>query len=173
MGKRQKAEMLCIVQEIIRLYNADKLTFEEIEKKLRGDGYDISRESIRRTVKSNKQIALDLNKAREEAVELVNVFRDNPATDTQEVIVDFLTAKAFEYTKSIESIAFESPADLGKFINSLTRSKSEIAKLRLSFQSGADKAKAVIYDELATVLNDRPELLAQLQEAIARIEVRA
>lgn len=102
MAPRSKAELLDIVERVCAMHSEQLMTFIDIEAQLRSEGIDISRESIRRTVKTNKTIAKELMKTRAETTALINTIRDNPATDTNESTLDYLIGKAFQYTKTIE-----------------------------------------------------------------------
>ena len=92
--RRTKAELYGIVEKVVKMYEGG-MTLEDIEESLREEGYQISRESIRRTLKKNKTIAKELQKAREETAQLIDVIRSKPATDVNEASADFLIAKAF------------------------------------------------------------------------------
>ena len=63
-------------------------------------------------MKKNKTIAKELQKAREETAQLIDVIRSKPATDVNEASADFLIAKALEYVKTIEAMDFEEAARL-------------------------------------------------------------
>ncbi|AEC02043.1 phage protein Gp27 family protein [Parasphaerochaeta coccoides] len=170
MGKRQKAEMLGLVQRIIQAYNDEKLTFEAIEQMLRDEGYDISREAIRRTVKSNKQIASELEKTRTETVALIDAIRDNPNTDTNEAAVDWLITKSFEYIKTIENVNFKDLPEMSTFMNSITRMKGQLVKQRMDYNKVFEKVKQMVIADLQKALEDWPELYQQLFTIVTNLE---
>ena len=170
MAQRSKAELLDIVTRIVKLYEEDKLTLADIEKRLRDEGIDISRESIRRTVKSNKTIARELMKTREETTALINTIRDNPATDTNEATLDYLIGKAFQYTKTIESVDFADVPELAKFIKDMTRAKTQIVRMRMDYQAMFAKVKEGVLKDLQRALEGNPELYNQLFTIVNNLE---
>ena len=169
MAQRQKAELLDLVARIIRMHSEEKMTFKEIEARLRAEGYDTSRESIRRTVKSNKSIADELMKTREETVALVDAIRNNPGTDTNEATLDFLVSKAFEFTKGIEDLRFKDPMELAAFISKMTRSKAQITKLRLDYNQVFERAKSDLISELRMVLAKEPDLMERMCALVSQM----
>jgi uncharacterized protein (UPF0333 family) len=170
MAKRSKAELLDLVERIVRMHEEDKLSTTDIEKTLRDEGVDISRESIRRTIKSNKSIARELMKTREETVALIDAIRDNPSTDTNEATLDYLIGKAFEYTKSIESVNFKDLPELGKFIKDMTRAKTQIVKLRLDANAMWDRAKDALLERLKGTIAGDSDLYQRLYNIVANLE---
>ena len=57
MGRRSKADLMGIIERIVEMYESDKKSVQEIEDVLREEGYDISREAIRRSLKTSKSVA--------------------------------------------------------------------------------------------------------------------
>lgn len=170
MAPRSKAELHDLVSRIVSMYEDDKKTLVEIEQELRDEGIDISRESIRRTVKSNKQIARELMKTREETTLLINAIRDNPATDTNEATLDYLIGKAFEYTKTIESVEFADLPELAKFVRDMTRAKTQIVKMRMDYQALFERVKEELLKDLQRALEGNPELYSQLFAIVNNME---
>lgn len=170
MAKRAKAELLDLVDRIVRMYEEEKMSTTGIEKALRDEGVDISRESIRRTIKSNKSIARELMKTRQETVALIDAIRDNPSTDANEATLDYLIGKAFEYTKSIESVNFKDLPELARFVKDMTRSKTQIVKLRMDYNAMFEKVKGGVLEELQKALEGNPEIYAQLFSIVSNLE---
>lgn len=170
MAPRSKAELMDLVSRIVSMYEDDKMTLVEIEQQLRDEGIDISRESIRRTVKSNKQIARELMKTREETTQLINAIRDNPATDTNEATLDYLIGKAFEYTKTIESVEFADLPELSRFIKNMTQAKTQIVKMRMDYQALFEKVKAGVLRDLQRALEGNSDLYNQLFAIVNNLE---
>lgn len=171
MGQRKKAELLNLVERVCAMHDDQMMTFEEIEKQLRGEGIDISREAIRRTVKSNKTIARELMKTREETTALINTIRDNPATDTNEATLDYLIGKAFQYTKTIESVDFKDLPELAKFVKDMTRAKTQIVRMRMDYQAMFLKVKEGVLSDLQKALEGNPEIYNQLFAIVNNLEV--
>lgn len=170
MAKRAKAELLDLVDRIVRMYENDKMSTTDIEKTLRDEGVDISRESIRRTIKSNKSIARELMKTRQETVALIDAIRDNPSTDANEATLDYLIGKAFEYTKTIESVNFKDLPELAKFVKDMTRAKTQIVKLRLDANAMWEKAKEGLLERLRLAVQGDAELYGRLYAIVSNLE---
>lgn len=170
MAPRSKAELLDIVERVCTMHEEKMMTFVDIEEKLRSEGIDISRESIRRTVKSNKKIARELMKTREETTELINAIRDNPATDTNEATLDYLIGKAFQYTKTIESVEFADLPELAKFVKDMTRAKTQIVRMRMDYQAMFQKVKEGVLKDLQRALEGNPDLYNQLFTIVNNLE---
>lgn len=170
MARRQKAELLGLVERIVTLYNQNGKSLKEIEEELRAEGIDISRESIRLTVKSNKQIAKELQKTREETTALINVIRDNPATDANEATIDYLISKAFDYTKRIESLDFKDLPELSRFIKDMTGTKAKIVKLRMDYRAMYNQMKEDLIAQLRGALEGDPELFSRLFTLVSNME---
>lgn len=170
MAPRSKAELLDIVERVCVMHSEKMMTFVDIETELRNEGIDISRESIRRTVKSNKMIARELMKTREETTALINTIRDNPATDTNEATLDYLIGKAFQYTKTIESVEFSDLPELAKFIKDMTRAKTQIVRMRMDYQALFAKVKEGVLKDLQRALEGNPDLYNQLFTIVNNLE---
>lgn len=170
MAPRSKAELLDIVERVCVMHGEQMMTFVDIEEQLRSEGIDISRESIRRTVKSNKKIARELMKTREETTELINAIRDNPATDTNEATLDYLIGKAFQYTKTIESVEFADLPELAKFVKDMTRAKTQIVRMRMDYQAMFQKVKEGVLKDLQRALEGNPDLYNQLFTIVNNLE---
>ena len=170
MAPRSKAELLDIVERVCAMYSEQMMTFADIEARLRSEGIDISRESIRRTVKTNKTIAKELMKTRAETTALINTIRDNPATDTNEATLDYLIGKAFQYTKTIESVEFADLPELAKFVKDMTRAKTQIVRMRMDYQAMFAKVKEGVLKDLQRALEGNPELYNQLFTIVNNLE---
>ena len=170
MAQRSKAELLDIVTRVCTMHDDGKMAIADIEKQLRAEGIDISRESIRRTIKSNKTIARELMKTREETTALINTIRDNPATDTNEATLDYLIGKAFAYTKTIESVDFKDLPELARFVKDMTRAKTQIVRMRMDYQAMFEKVKQGVLVDLQKALEGNPQLYNQLFAIVNNLE---
>jgi len=170
MSRRSKADLAGLVERIIVMYEQDKLTIKDIEKALREEGVDISRESIRRTIKSTKSVASTYRKAAEEARVLIDTVRDNPNTDVVELTTSLLTKHVFDFVQSIDDIDFENPNELILAINRLSSAQVRISKQRLNFQNGYNSAKQDILRQLREELEQQPDLLDKLTSIVSVME---
>lgn len=168
--RRTKVELMGLVERVIAMYE-EGCTLDKIEETLRSEGYDISRESIRLTLKKNKAIAKDLEKARQETKLLIDTIRSSPGADVNEATVDFLIAKAFDFVKKIEEASFEDLPEVAKFLRDLTRTKTDLVKLRMNYQQVYTRAKDDFMAELKKVIYDKnPDLYEQLFEIASHME---
>lgn len=168
--RRSKAEMMDLVTRIVSMYDKDHMTLQQIEETLRGEGYHISREAIRLSIKKNKTIARDLEKTRIETQQLIDTIRSNPSADINEATADFLIAKAFEFTKQIEYLDFENLPQLADFIKKMTKVKTDIVKQRMDYQTVYNRAKEDIMAELKKALEGAPEIYEKLFNLISAME---
>ncbi len=170
MAKRSKADLAGVVERIIGMYEDEKLTIKDIEKVLREEGIDISRESIRRTIKSTKSVANTYRKAAEEARVLIDAVRDNPNTDVVELTTSLLTKHVFDFVQSIDDLDFEDPNELILAINRLSSAQVRISKQRLTFQHGYNEAKKDIMNQISAELKQQPDLLDKLSTIVSSLE---
>jgi len=130
MARRSKARLYDLVNRIIYLYEKQKMSIKDIESLLKSEGYDISKSSIHRTIKTHRELANYYKKTAEETKALIEVLKDMPATDMMEAIHAHLTTKLLEYTKQIESLAFEDPVDFVNTVSKLSKSLESLQKYR-------------------------------------------
>ncbi len=171
MGKRSKVDLYGLLERVLSLYNEGK-TIKEIEEILRAEGYDISRESIRRKIKSSKDIAELYRKSMEEARVLVDAVRENPNTDVIEVTASLLAHHIMEFAKQIDEIQFDDPLRFTEAVRKLADAQVRVAKLRLDYQKGYEAAKKEILQAVSHELNRFPDLRARLIEIIEALEVK-
>lgn len=172
MGRRSKVDLLGLVERILELYNKEGKTIQEIEEILRAEGYDISRESIRRKLKSTKDIAELYKKSMEEAKVLIDAVRENPNTDVIEVTTSLLAHNIMNFVKEIESIDFDDPLRFIEAVRKLSDAQVKVAKLRLDYQKGFEAAKKEIIETLSIELNKMPEFREKLVSIIDKIEAK-
>jgi hypothetical protein len=169
MGRKSKVDILGLVERVLGLYEEGK-TIKEIEKILRSEGYDISRESIRRKIKSAKEIAAVYKKSLDEAEILLETVKNNPNTDVIEVTNSLLAHKLFEFAKSIDELNFDDPAAFVSAVRQLSDAQVKVAKLRLDYQNGFEAAKIEIMGKISDELENHPNLKQKLFEIIETIE---
>ena len=130
MARRSKAKMYDLVNRIIYLYEKEKMKVKDIESLLRSEGYDISKSSIHRTIKTHQQLAEEYKRTAEEVKALIEALKNLPATDMMEAIHAHLTTKLLEFTKQIESLAFDDPVDFVNAVSKLSKSLESLQKYR-------------------------------------------
>lgn len=162
MAKRSKAKMYDLVNRIIYLYEKEKMKIKDIESILKSEGYDISKSSIHRTIKTHQQLAIEYKKIAEEAKGLIEALKENPATDLMEAVHTILTNKIFDFVRQIEKIDFDDPVELTQAVSRLSKSLESLQKYR---EERLEKAMQKIEEE-ATKRNIDPEFMEMLKREI-------
>jgi hypothetical protein len=172
MSRRSKVDLYGLLDRVIYLYEQEKRSIAEIEQILRAEGYDISRESIRRKIKSSREIAEVYRKSLEEAKVLIDAVRSNPNTDVIEVTSSLLAHKLFEFSKTVEELDFQSAEEFIKAVQRLADAQVKVARLRLDYQKGFEAAKKEIIQALSVELAKEPELLRKLKDIINNVKAQ-
>jgi hypothetical protein len=162
MGRRSKADLYDLVDRILELYTKDKLNIREIEAKLQGEGYEISREAIRRSLKSSKEIAADLQATIAEARVMIDTVRANPNTDVVEAVVTRLGGLLLKESQYIDALEFEDPGEAVLAAGRLANAQAKLASVRMKYQDGFDAAKRAVIDALKVELSADPDLASRL-----------
>lgn len=169
MSRRSKVELYGLVERVVKLYEEGK-TLQEIEQILRSEGYDISREAIRRKLKSVREVAEVYRRSVEEAKVLLEEVRNNPNTDVVEVVTSLLAHHLMNFTKEIENIDFDDPMKFIEAVRKLSDAQVRVARLRLDYQRGFEAAKKEIIDAVSRELSKNQELRSKLINIINMIE---
>ena len=91
MGRRSKADIYNLGGEIVELHDKEKLSHEEISKKIQEDkGLDISREASRRAYNSSKLKAEKYVIAAESSKMILDSVKDGTNTDLVEDTINFI-----------------------------------------------------------------------------------
>jgi len=170
MGRRSKVDLYGLLARTIELYEQGK-TLREIEAIFRSEGYDISRESIRRKVQSLNEMKELYQKTFYEVKALIDAVKENPQLDILELITSLLTSKVFEFTKSIEEIEFEDPYDFIGVVKQLTDAQIKIAKFKLEYTKGFEDAKKQIMLSIQQELEKYPDLKEKLLQIVQNLQV--
>ncbi len=174
MGRKSKMELYGLIERAIEMSAKEHLTIEQITDIFRDEGYNLSRGSVQRSLKTSKEAAEEYRKAFEESRAVIETVRDNPNTDVIETITGMLTSKFLAYVKSIDEIDFDDPNKIMDAVAKLSNSQVKIAKLRLEYQKGYDAARKDFIRALNKELEERhPDLLTQLTAIIAAMEADA
>jgi hypothetical protein len=174
MGRRSKCDADGLVEHVIGLYQRDKKTMKQITEILQAEGYTISKSSVHRVIKGNKETVLELRKAKQDAEILLAEVRDNPGTDLIEVGQQLLANRIVNHIKELEldDIEFKDTGDLIRALTNISYAQANTGRLRLEFTAGVAAAKTAIEGKLTELLNDGyPDLLRQLLDALDAIEI--
>lgn len=172
MGRKSKAELLGLVERITRLYKKGT-TCKQIEAILREDGIDISREAVRRTVKTAAEAAKDYNLAYEEAKAITEAIKNNPGTEVIEAINAVIATKFLSEIKNIDGIELKSVNDISKLVTAVANSQTKLAAERLKYNKGYESAKADFIAELNKELKDQhPDVLKTILEIVKNMKAK-
>lgn len=166
MGRRSKADLYDLVDRILELYSRDKLNIREIEAKLQAEGFEISREAIRRSLKTSKEIAADLQNTINEARVMIDTVRANPNTDVAEAVVTRLGGLLLRETQNIDALEFADPGQAVLAAGRLANAQARLSAVRMKYQDGFEAAKRAVIGSLKIELSSDPELAAKLASVV-------
>lgn len=170
MAQRSKIELSGLLERVLQEYKRGK-TLKEIEAILRDEGYDVSRESIRRSIKSSKEIAKLYKQSMDEARVLLEEVRNNTNTDVLETTTSLVANKLFAVAKSLDDLDFSDASAFIEAIQKMSQAQVSMAKLRLSYQKGAEAAKAAVMRELQKALAEHPDIVERIAVIVAGVTV--
>lgn len=170
MGRRSKVDLYGLVDRVVDLYHNQKKTQKEIEKILREEGYDISRESIRVSLKNSAEVAAHYLQAVEESKALVQAIKENPNTDMVEAVSALMTRQIFEFMKSVDALQFEDSEALARAINNMASAQVRISKYKLDYEKGYEKAKADVLRLVRQRLKERPDVVEVIKALIDEVK---
>lgn len=161
-----KLEMYGLVERVLDMYKKENMSMQEITDALKAEGFDISRESIRKKIRTSKQLADIYEKSLEESGILLKTVRDNPNTDIIETTTSLLAHHLFQFAKKIDSLEFTDSESFTRAVNEVSQAQVRVAKLRLDYQKGFEHAKREVIKKLNDELNQFPDLRDRLAEVI-------
>lgn len=177
MGRKSKAQQNGLVELIVGHWEGGRNTIvyvtEEVNRRLQEMGMHVtfSRESIRRVIKTHQEEVEDARRAMESARAMAEVFKDNPGTEVSEAALMHLSSLIAKELRSIDSISFDSPAELCRAMAQIASSQERLSSYRTKAVRSLDKAKAQIKAELQKEIQSDPELLSRLLAILDRVEV--
>ncbi len=172
MAKRSKVELYGLLEEVVRLYEKEKLSIKEIEDRLRAEGYDVSCSGIHRSLKNYKEVAAQYKQSLEEAKLLIEAVKNSPNTDVLETTTSLLAHRLFEFAKELEFVEFEDPAKFADVLAKISHTQVAMGRLRLEYQKGFEQAKEVILKEIGQILADDEELQKRILDKIRQINLK-
>lgn len=173
MASRSKVDLFGLLGRIVEMYEREKMTATDIALTLQGEGYDISRCAISRSLKKSEEVAVNFKRALDESRMLLEEIKDNPGTDILELTHQMLAQKLSEYVRDIDNLDFEDPTKLFNAVASISHAQVGIGRLKMEFQAGVSAAKKALEAELKRILmEESPEVLLAVLDAIERVEVK-
>ena len=171
MGRKSKAELLNLIERIMKLSTEEHKTYEEIESILNAEGIAISKSAIGRSLKSSREAAADFSIASAEAKVLIDTVRDNPGTDVMEATMALLARRLFESSKNIDFMEFTDPSKMIEAVHKLAQGTAQFSKLRMEFQKGFETAKKAVVDALKEEMKNHPDLLEKMAEIVSSLKM--
>jgi hypothetical protein len=177
MGQKSKADQYGLKEIIAEKWDGGKKTIifvtEETNKWLKQNGYKItvSREAIRRAVRSYEDEIADVRKGVEISKDMAEVFKDHPGTEQSEAMLMYLSQLITKELRNIESINFEDPAEMIHATAKLTMAQAKLSQYRTQAVKALDKAKKKIKAELQSAIRHDPELLERLCKIVDNAKV--
>ncbi|MCL2762203.1 MAG: DUF3486 family protein [Treponema sp.] len=178
MGQKSKADQYGLKEIIAKKWDGGKKTIvyvtEEVNEYLKKNGYQItvSREAIRRAVRSYEDQVADVRKNMETAKAIAEVFKDHPGTEISEAMLQYIAQLLNKEVQSIESLSFEDPTELVLSAAKLTQAQARLAQFRTQAVKALDRAKAQLKAELQKAIQHDPELLERLCKIVDDAKVK-
>ena len=178
MGQKSKAAQYGLKELIAEKWDGGKKTIvyvtEEVNGWLKQNGYKItvSREAIRRAVRSYDDEIADVRKGVEISKAMAEVFKDHPGTEQSEAMLMYLAQLLTKELRNIESINFEDPAEMIQATAKLTMAQAKLAQFRTRAVKALDKAKEQLKAELQKAVRHDSELLEKLCKIIDDARVK-
>jgi len=178
MGRKSKAVEHGLKEIIAKHWNGGKNTIvyvtDKINEQLKRDGLTItiSREAIRRAVRSQEDEIADIRKSVEISKAMAEVFKDHPGTEQAEGLLIYLQELISKEIRTYESINFEDPAELIIATTKLTIAQAKLSQYRTSATKALDKAKSQLKAELQKAIQHDSELLERLCKIVDEAKVK-
>jgi hypothetical protein len=177
MGQKSKAAQYGLKEIIAEKYDGGKKTIvwvtEEVNNWLLQNGYKItvSREAIRRTIRSYEDEIADVRKGVEISKAMAEVFKDHHGTEQSEAMLMYLSQLITKELRNIESINFDDPAEMISATAKLTMAQAKLSQYRTQAIKALDKAKEKIKAELQSAITRDPDLLERLCKIVDDVKV--
>ncbi len=177
MGRKSVAQKNGLVELIVGQWEGGRNTIvyvtEEVNRKLQEMGMHVtfSRESIRRVIKTHQEEVDGARRTMESAKAMAAVFKDNPGTEISEAALMHLSSLIAKELRSIDSISFDSPAELCRALSQIAASQERLSSYRTKAIRSLDRAKSQLKAELQKEIQCDPELLARLVAILDKVEM--
>jgi len=178
MGQKSKADVHGLKEIIAKHWNGGKNTVvfvtEKVNEQLKRDGLTItiSREAIRRVIRSQEDEIADIRKSVEMSKAIAEVFKDHPGTEQAEAMLIYLQELLSKEIRTIGSINFEDPAEMIIATTKLTTAQAKLSQYRTNAVKALDKAKSQLKAELQKAIQHDSELLERLCKIVDEAKVK-
>jgi hypothetical protein len=178
VGQKSKADQYGLKELSVEKYDGGSKTIvyveEKVNERLKENGYKItiSREAIRRSIRSYEDKVADLRKSVEQAKVMAEVLKDQPGTELSEAMIMYLSRVLYDHAQTIESVTFEDPAKMIETATKLTLAQAKLSQYRTQAVKALDKAKEKIKAELQNAVRHDPDLLERLCKIVDDVKVK-
>jgi len=178
MGRKGKVEELGLQELVAEKWDGGRKTIvyvtDEVNQWLQDNGYKItvSREGIRRAIKTHEEQIVDAQRSIEAARAMAEILKDYPATEASEAMLMKLASLMSTDLRTIDSINFEDPVDMIHAASKLAETQMKLSNYRTKAVDALDKAKKRIKDELQKSIQSDPDLLGRLCAIVDSVEVK-
>lgn len=139
MPKRNKIELQGLVERIVTMYYQNNMSQKEIADTLKGEGYDISKSGVGRTLIGQAAQMRAYKDSAKKAVAIVNELGKTPGLNIAEASVQLVQAKLLEEVNKFEDFSTISPEELLKAVARNSDAQTKIAKIKLEYERGYKK----------------------------------
>jgi len=178
MGRKSKADEHGLKEIIAKHWDGGKKTIvfvtEKVNEQLKRDGLKItvSREAIRRVIRSQEDEIADIRKSVEMSKAIAEVFKDHPGTEQAEAMLIYLQELLSKEIRTYQSINFEDPAEMIIATTKLTTAQAKLSQYRTNAVKALDKAKSQLKAELQKAIQHDSELLERLCKIVDEAKVK-
>lgn len=178
MGQKSKADQYGLKELIAEKWDGGKKTIvyvtEEVNEWLGKNGYKItvSREAIRRAVRSYEDEIADIRKSVEISKQMAEVFKDHPGTEQSEALLMTISGLIAKDLHNYESINFENPVEMIDSTTKLTTAQAKLSQYRTNAVKALDKAKSQLKAELQKAIQNDNDLLERLCKIVDDARVK-
>ena len=178
MGQKSKADQFGLKEVIAKHWDGGKKTIvyitEKVNEQLKKEGLTItvSREAVRRVIRSQEDEIAELRKSMEISKTMAEVLKDHPGTEQSEAILMTISGLIAKDLRTIESINIDDPVELIHATAKLTTAHAKIAQFRSQAVKALDKAKSQLKAELQKAIQHDSELLERLCKIVDEAKVK-
>jgi len=177
MGQKSKADQYGLKELIAEKWDGGKKTIvyvtEEVNDYLKQNGYKItvSREAIRRAVRSYEDEIADVRKNIEAAKAIAEILKDHPGTELAEGTIMCLAGLVGEAARNTVSFSYEDPSKIIDDAAKLATAQTKLSQYRTQAINALEKAKKEIKTELQNAIKNDPDLLDRLYKVLDNAKV--
>lgn len=173
MGRRSRAEMLNLVDRIVRMYEEDKLSFSQIADRLmEKDGVSISREAVRNAYNKADAKAEKYKLAAQTAKDIIGAAKGTN-TELAEAANSLVTSMFYERILQMDGLDFDNDRDFFKAMGPVMKNQTQLATARLTYENGRKKALDEAWDEISRMIGDDPALLDGIRSKFDTLRMKA